>query len=101
MLLFGTQREGARIGRRAGAQQRVVGRLDAGRQHQRIVVDGGAAPNVLARGLIVCYGAGVALPAAGGPAERLLGPRVLRPPLPPHPPPLPLLLRTFSPPSLP
>ena len=70
MLLFGTQREGARIGRRAGAQQRIVGWFDAGWQHQRIVIDGGAAPTVLTRGAIDGYRAGVDLPAAGGPGQR-------------------------------
>src|ERR1700687_4621577 len=77
MLLFGTQREGARVGGRAGAQQGVVGWLDARRQHQRIVVDGGAAPTVLTRGMIDCHRAGIDLPAAGGPGQRRVVRRVI------------------------
>ena len=77
MLLFGTQREGARIGRRAGAQQRVVGWLDAGWQHQRIVVDVGAAPTVLTRCMIDCHRPGVDLLAAGGPGQRGVVRRVI------------------------
>src|SRR3981189_2161037 len=69
MLLSGTQREGARIGRRAGAEQRVVGWLDAGWQHQRIVVDVGTASSVLTRCVIDCHRPGVSLPAAGGPGR--------------------------------
>src|ERR1700719_2596695 len=73
MLLSGTQREGARIGRRAGAQQRVVGWLDAGWQHQRIVVDVGAAPTILARGVIDRQRAGVDLPAGQASVASLVG----------------------------
>src|SRR3981081_2778759 len=77
MFLFGTQCERARIDRRAGAQQRVVGWVDAGRQYQRIVIDGGAAPAVLARGLIDCYCAGVDLLTAFGPGQRRVVRRVI------------------------
>src|SRR5258708_7669424 len=77
MLLFGAQREGARIGRRAGAQQRVVGWLDAGRQHQWIVVDVGAPPTVFTRCVLDRPRPGVALPAAGGPGQRGVARRVI------------------------
>src|SRR5258706_1960118 len=96
MLLFGTQREGARIGRRAGAQQRVVGWLDAGRQHQRIVVDGGAAPTVLTRGLIDRYRPGVDLPTAGRPGPRRVVRRAIGLADRHDQPPLPWMLRDFG-----
>src|SRR5579863_8797798 len=96
MLLSGAQRKGARVGRRAGAQQRVVGWLDAGWQHQWIVVDVGAAPTVLTRCVIDCQRPGVDLPAVGGPGQRGVVRRVIGLADRYHQPPLPWMLRDLA-----
>src|SRR5205823_5174583 len=96
LFFFGPQRERAPIGRRAGTQQRVVGWLDAGWQYQGIVVDGGAAPAVLARGSIDGHRAGVDLLTALWPGLRRIVGRVAGLPGRHDQPPLWWMLRDLS-----